>query len=269
MARLRSPDSNCLDRLSHITLCPNPSFTLMNFVRLQVLSFLLVSSLATFGNAQVIRYDFTGTVRFSDDSDPTTATDIVFGAGVSVGSQVTGFFEYDLSAVQTFSQPGTVSGAGIGYDINSPLNFAVSLGGVLFEPDGTFLAAVSDDIAEIGGPPPSDSFAVLDGAPAMQPGFTGTTFLADGAVENGLLAIGLADSSGAAFNSNSLPTSLSLADFDFTIGLIEGTDSGGIFRQAEFSIDTLELASVPEPGCLTLLLLAATGYATVLRKRRA
>jgi len=227
----------------------------MSFLRLLTLSLLLVSSLATFGNAQVIRYDFTGTVQTSTDSDPTTATDLVFGAGVSAGSQLTGFFEYDLSAVQTFSEPDVVSGAGIGYDINSPLNFGISLGGVLFEPDGTFFVAVSDDI--------------VHGADAMQTDFTGTTFLADGAVENGRLIIFFGDGGGAAFNSTSLPTNLNLADFGFTSGSIAGTDSAGIFRQAAFTIDTLELASVPEPGCLTLLLLAATGYTTMLRNRRA
>ena len=74
------------------------------------------------------------------------------------------------------------------------------------------------------------------------------------------------DDSASLFNSTSLPTSLDLADFDFSDGFIGSFDGAGLVSQISFSIDTLEVASVPEPSCFVLMM-AATGYTTLLRRR--
>jgi len=245
----------------------------MNSFRACVVSLILVCSLASLGHAQVVRYDITGFVTFADDSASTTATSLVFGAQANAGSPVAGFFELDLSAPQTGSSNfGGLSGSVSTFDFNSPLNVVLNLGGIQFESDGTYVAAVANDLVDPYDGSAFDGFAVGDGlvdaTSGTLTGLSGTTFLADGIpISNGTFALQFIDTTASLFNSTSLPTSLDLADFDLVDGLISSFDDGASFRQISFSIDTLEVASVPEPSGLVLLLMAATGYTTLLRRR--
>lgn len=235
----------------------------------RVLCMLLFCGLSATANAQILRYDFSGTVDAASAMDPTATSQNIFGAITSPGDAYTGFFEIDLGSPQDVVIPGTVSGSAIGYEINPPLRMQLLLNGVTFENDGTFLAGVTNDFSDDASFPAVDALSIFDGVDPLFPGedFVGSTFLAGGVQQSGIFAITFSDESANAFSSSDLPSNLNLSDFGFfgAGGIISGLDDDMNQIGINFFIDSISVTAVPEPSSFCFVAVSAV---VVLRRRR-
>ena len=236
---------------------------------LRVFYLLLLCGMSAIANAQILRYDFSGTVLSASATDPTATNQDIFGTITSPGDPYTGFFEVDLSAPSTVVIPGMVGGSAVGYDMSPSLRFQILLNGVTFENDGTFFVGVVNDFTDDSTIQPIDFLTVFDGVDPVVAGadFVGSTFLADGASQAGALNLGFINSTATAFSSTALPSNLSLSDFDFNTsnGFISGLDDNMNQIGVNFTIDEISVTAVPEPGSVCFVAATALG---VLRRRR-
>ena len=235
----------------------------------RVLCMFLLCGLSATANAQVVRYDFSGTIVSAFAVNPGATNQNIFGAITSLGDSYTGVFEIDLSASQSVVIPGMVSGSAVGYDISPPLRLQLLLNGVTFENDGPFFAGVINDFSDDVMFPVLDGLSVLDGFDPSLGGtdLVGSTFLADGVPQSGVLGLSFVDLTASIFNSNALPSSFSLSDFDTTgsTGFISGVDSDLNQVGLNFTIDSVSVTAVPEPGGFCFVAATALG---ILRRRR-
>lgn len=219
--------------------------------------------------AEVVRFDFDGTITNRFNNGLPDASDI-FGLTVNVGDAVSGYFTIDTSATQFGSFNGSVGGSAVGYTQSQPLEINVNLGSGVFTSDGDFASSIANDFQDNANSPPFEQFSVSDGVSSGTQNVSGETILLDGNQETARLSISFTDNEATAFNSTMLPTSLDLSMFEISEGTISGTRPSGqfnpFFYQAAFRIDSISAVAIPEPSSM-----AFVGGVTVLvvsRRRR-
>jgi len=227
----------------------------------------LFLAFANGANGALLQFDFTGTITTAFDNDPGSNPDTVFGAILDSGDPVVGFFTLDTNAAETDSADG-LTGSASAYEHNLPFKISVEMGGVTFQSDGQFLASVVNDFTTMPGEDPFDIFGTSDGVEGSNPDITGVTVLVNDVVKDGRISLQFNDLSATAFDSTSLPTTLNLGDFDSSEGRFIGSEPGGLFYFATFSIDTIEASAVPEPSSAALAGVVALGLIAVRHRRR-
>lgn len=181
----------------------------------------------------------------------TGAVNLVFGNpfnGVTpqLGDSVTGQFSYDSAAATT----NNINSSLAYFAQNLPFSYSFTLRGVTFRTDGDFMIAIQNTRSY-------DQFALFDHSPAVGgviPPANSTS-----------IEFVLGDLNNRTFSDVSLPTSLTLADFNSNWGEIS-TVSGGLASGVTFSINSLTPMAIPEISSGSLLLVGMTSLA--LRRRR-
>lgn len=203
--------------------------------------------------ADSVTYNFTGTITSSTASS------------ISTGNTFSGQFTFDPAAVGTGSPTFmTYDGQTFSVNISGSPGYSVTATtppGIQVQNDGTDFFAVAGTPSVIPFPPPAP--------PEWNPG-----------INDSSMALFLSDSTGTAFSSANLPSSLDLSAFDSaTFSLTVSwyfTPPEGVTQQytddIEGNITSLTLAppsAVPEPASATL---AGLGLASLLgygwRRRR-
>lgn len=216
-----------------------------------------LTCLADHSTADVVHFQFTGTVTSAFDNDPNNNQNNVFGEDVGVGDQVTGTFTFDTDLAPTADLGNAAE-----YSPKSPSFFSVQMGSTTYSSDGIFYAAVADNF---GATDPQDVFVMIDGEDDDPATNVGDTILVDGDVLTGFMSWRIFDSSAGSLSSTMLPSLSNIENFDFTEGEVSGTDTNGIFGLARYSIDSVSVVAIPEPSSSVLLL---AGLASVIAMRR-
>lgn len=219
-------------------------------------------------SGEVVRFDFTGTVTNAFDNTPGDG-DQIFDSNVTEGDAVTGSFTLDTSVVPFATIDGGFSGSGSGYSQSSVIGLTVALNGVTYSNDGAYNSGVVNDFRNAAAEPVFESFSVSDGEANGFDSTSGSDLLVDGVPRDAYLSLQFNDNDGTAFSSTALPTSLDLSQFEIAEGRIDATEPSGQFNPfvyaAFFSIDSITVTAVPEPGSVLLLSLLGTG--PLLRRR--
>jgi hypothetical protein len=214
--------------------------------RTVVLSAAVFGASAAVACADIIRYDFTGTVTFVSPQSP-------FGVIAQPGDPVDGVFVFDQSTAD--SSPGDAFFGSYPTFIPSGFSFFFNNSNTLAKADA-YQVLITDDN------PPNNTFDELE------------VYATEGIEINGQtqptadMYVQFRDDLGACFSDDSLPGwELTLADFVDNDGL--NLPNGWLLDVAtgdriEFGIDTL--IGVPAPGALAIGLL---GMLFASRRRRA
>lgn len=235
-----------------------------------LISMISVIMSVTVARAEVVRFDFDGTITNRFNNGLPNPSDI-FGLTVNVGDAVSGSFTIDTSAMQFGSLNGSVGGSAAGYTQSQPLDIRVNLGGGLFSSDGDFASSIANDYQDNTISPPFEQFSVSDGVSSGTQDVSGDTILLDGNQETARLSISFTDNEATAFDSTMLPTALDLSMFEISEGTISGTRPSGqfnpFFYQAAFRVDSISAVAIPEPS--SLVVLGGTVICCLIRRRRA
>lgn len=133
---------------------------------------------------------------------------------------------------------------------------------------GAYPGAVDDLAFTFGTYLATTTFGQVNVTNGSFDAFVGTTFNASGDPVAGLqlveATLNLVDLDGSVFSSDAIPTSLSLSDFGFARAFL-WFEGGLTSRRVAGNVTSLTF-TVPEPGALTLLAVAALG--AVLTPRR-
>ena len=213
--------------------------------KLAKLAALLVGFIAAPCSGAIITFDFSGTVQFNS---PALASQF------PVGQPITGSFNYNTTAVDTVPSPNEAR-----YPLTS--NISVTFGSTYTATGTLGETNVGNDISG------SDSFQVLA---ANSPGRGAVVAPPIGVLVAGALLVSLLDSDGTVFSSDAIPTSLSLAPFEFkSVDLIfDDSDPRTLEESVRATITSLTQqvpAQVPEPFSLALV---GTAFAALAVARR-
>jgi len=188
--------------------------------------------------AAIITYNFTGTVT-QNLNNP-------YGVTAGVGTAVSGSFTYDTGALDTYPPSGQGQYAQPVPPADLSILFSatgdVAVADILM---GTVVQDSTNDFFQIYA---NSNVGSVNSSPVT--GFRSF--------------IGLIDTSGTAFGSDSLPAALTLAAFDITSGEFQDANDPNT-AVIRYSIDTLV---VPEPASLSLLALGLGLLASRLRRGR-
>ena len=224
----------------------------------------------TSANAEIVRFDFTGSVTNRFNNGLPNPADI-FGLTINVGNAVTGSFTIDTGASIFGTANGAVGGTGVGYTQIAPRDMRATLAGGLFTSNGDFASTILNDFQNSVNFPPADQFGLSDGVSDGVPNTTGLTILLNGNQETARMAFNFEDNQATAFNSTSLPTTLNLSVFETAQGTITGTRPSGnvnpFFYSVAFRMDTITATVVPEPASVALLWFACGGVMLNNRRR--
>jgi hypothetical protein len=172
----------------------------------------IVSFLAEPALAEVITFNFTGTVTYVTSPPP-------YGMDIANGDPVTGSIAYDPSL--------------------PPTHDTGSVAGYIQQPPSGMVVVIGDATVQSTG---NASLQVLDNAYGVDNlnGFFTPTSVND-VPQSGAVFFYLADTSQTVFSSTDLPDSLDIASFN----IHNGTISAGTGITVSFSIDSLEKAAIP------------------------
>jgi PEP-CTERM motif len=197
---------------------------------------LLITSFSSVGAvAGLVTVDFSGTVTKVDTSKI---------PGTKVGDSFSGTLVYDSDTPVT--TPGTNLAR---YTASQPLpagvGITLTVGGIMYAAESTHVMQLT--VANDGPAPFPDAFTAFA---SVNVGGVATS-----------ATFGVGDSTGTAFSSTALPTSLDLSKFTTGEFVLGSTDS-------PILEGTINLQSVPEPGSAVLLGIGVLGGGCLLRSRR-
>ncbi len=202
------------------------------------------------GTARALTYHFTATVSSLNDGIGQLGS-----IGLGVGSQVSGHFTYDPTAL-----PSSTT-ATVGDYQSAVTNLTASFGGVTMSSPGNNIQTYNDAAGT------GDGFNLVVNTSATGNGDAGTGLGYD-ILESQVF---LTSSNLSLYNSTSLPNSLTLSDFDNNAFFyFAGRAAGSIVPRDQFVAQLTSLsqvAPVPLPGTV-FLLLGALGILGVARRKK-
>lgn len=199
--------------------------------------------------AWAVTYQFTATVsQFQNDLG------LLGGAGVGIGSTITGTFTYDPTESPD-STPSCCGGGTLG-QYNDPFgNLSASIGSVTSSSAYSQIQVIDNSASE------GDSIRFSTDDKVGGSG-TGLAYDASGS------QVGFISNTGSVFSSVSLPASLSLSDFETdAYFFFSGRNDRFVTDFLIADITRLELAPVPLPAALPLLLAGLGALGLVARRR--
>lgn len=174
---------------------------------------------SSFCSAEILTYQFTGTVTSTNNGS-------VVIKEINTGDTVTGEFTYDTKGID-----------GMPSDPKSGLypseSFSLTVGGYSFGASDNNISVTNDSVL-IQGSSPVDSFEVV--SPLRE--VSGTSF---SGLPPAQIDLVLVDTDASAFNSDALPASLNLADFEIVSEVPYGTTGGRLIFQSLSNGDTGEI----------------------------
>ncbi len=223
---------------------------------LLVLALLIFASISGSAHATVLQFSFTGAITFVD-------ADLVSAGAPTVGATVSGFFQYD-----TTTSPGHLTSGEAVYPMPS-LPYSLSFGPLQLGGVGE-LGVQNVGLSVSNDDPVEDhfTFGAFTGPGEATVAGSGVSI---GSYSLTQLGIALTDTTGAAFNSLALPTTLTLSEFDDRLVRVFYFDaSAGAHRHFDADISALSLApatAVPEASTLSIFFFGLASLGLVRRRR--
>ncbi len=221
--------------------------------------------------AELVRYDFTGTVTNAFDNNFADPNVLLYDTVVAVDDNITGYFFLNTSATPYATIDGDVAGSGAGYAQAVPQGFRFQINGSTLTNEGAYNAGIANDYVPVLGALPFESLAISDGEQDTWVSQQGTQINVDGNLEDGYMSLQFNDNDATAFSSTDLPSTIDLADFEIASGTVRGTrptgTGGAPFSYSlDFTVETLSVTAIPEPGSLAVL--SGLGVIVSTRRRR-
>jgi hypothetical protein len=224
--------------------------------RLAAVALLLVSSL---GQAEVLKFNFTAHGTSIDDLGPAPAGALAL---LPATSTISGSFFFDTTLVATASGNNADGTSYADY-------YSVSKVGVTLSSSAGY--AFHNNVTEEYYEPAVHVTNVLSTSPEPYDLVNVTAAMNDGSGGTHDIGLMLSDRHlGATLTDNSLPLSLSMDNYSGTLFIFWNDNAGKTFK-FNATLDTLQLAPVPEPHTYAMLLagLGLLGVAARRKQRRA